>query len=127
MPIQVGSYSLYLRVERSTTKVKPDPVNSNSNSSTITTAAMTTTSTKSNRVPHGPSLPSTGPSSKTQVTSTTQSKNEPNETSTTTSGRTIKLSNNGSDRYESPQTPMVSTTRESPPTGRRDTSTTVDR
>ncbi len=124
MSIQVGPYSLYLRVERSTSKVKPEPVIPSS-SSTSTTA--TTTSTKSSRVPHGPSLPSTVPSSKTQVTSTTQSKNEPNETSTTTGGRTIKMSNNASDRHESPQASMVSTTRESPPTSKKDTSTTVDR
>jgi len=119
--IQVGSYSLYLRVERSTTKVKPDPVITNSSSTLNTTT--TTTATKSNRVPHGPSLPS----SKTQVTSTTQNKNEPNETSITTSGRTTKLPNNGNDRHESPQTSMVSTTRESPPAIKKDTSTTVDR
>jgi len=117
--IQLGSYSLYIyiRVERPT-RSKPEPVIINSSSNTSATA---TTSTKSNRVPHGPSLPS----SKTQVTSTTQNKNESNEPPT--SGRTIKLSSNGNDRLESPPTSIVSTTRESPPTSKKDSSTIVER
>jgi hypothetical protein len=110
--------------ERSTTKVKPEPVISNSSSTNAAATTTTATSTKSSRVAHGPSLPS----SKIQVTSTTPSKNESNETSSSTSGRTIKLSNNGSDRHESsPQTSTVSTTRESPPTSKKETSTMIDR
>lgn len=115
MSIQVGYYSLYLRVERSTNKVKPEPVTISSSGTTT----PTTSSTKSNRVPHGPSLPS----SKTQVTSTTQSKNESSEPTTTTSGRTIKLSSNGNNRHKSPQSSAIG---DSPPSN-KDTSTNIDR
>ncbi|CAF3650173.1 unnamed protein product [Rotaria sordida] len=112
--------------ERSTNKVKTEPTITSSSSSGSSTTA-TNPSTKSNRIPHGPPLPSSTTSSKTSVTSTTQNKTEPIESSTLTTGRTIKLSNNANDRHESPQTSIVSTARESPPTNKKDTSTTVDR
>jgi hypothetical protein len=118
--IQAGSYSLYIRVERSTNKVKPEPVIINNSSS-----SSTNTTTKPNRVAHGPAVPASLPSSKTHVTSTTQIKSEPPETSTT--GRPIKSSSNGNDRHESPQISMVSTTRESPPTNKKETSIIGDR
>ncbi|CAF1583731.1 unnamed protein product [Rotaria sp. Silwood1] len=108
--------------ERSTSKTKTEPVIINSSSNSSSTTA-TISSTKSNRIPHGPSLPS----SKTTVTSTTQNKIESNETSTSMTGRTIKLSNNPTDRHESPQASTISTLRESPPTNKKDTSTTIDR
>ncbi|CAF3650930.1 unnamed protein product [Rotaria sp. Silwood1] len=108
--------------ERSTSKTKTEPVIINSSSNSSSTTA-TISSTKSNRIPHGPSLPS----SKTSVTSTTQNKIESNETSTSMTGRTIKLSNNPTDRHESPQASTISTLRESPPTNKKDTSTTIDR
>ncbi|CAF0914333.1 unnamed protein product [Adineta steineri] len=104
------------------------PTNSSSNTNaTTTTTAPTTSLTRSNRIPLGPTLPSSTPASKPQVTSTTQNKNESSETTTTTGGRTIKLPNNGTDRHESSQAPTVSTTRESPPTTRKESSTASDR
>jgi hypothetical protein len=114
--IQAGSYSLYIRVERSTTKVKTEPVIINNSSS----SSSSNTATKPNRVALGPAVPASLPSSKTQVTSTTQNKSEPTD-------RTIKSSNNGNDRHESPQISMVSTTRESPPTIKKETSILGDR
>ncbi|CAF2116715.1 unnamed protein product [Rotaria magnacalcarata] len=114
--------------ERSTSKLKTEPsISSSNNSSTTATTTTTTTTIKSNRTLHGPSLPSSTPSSKPSVTSTTQSKSESNEPSTSTGGRTIKLTSTTNDRHESQQATAVSTTRESPPPSRKEPSTSIDR
>ncbi|CAF1264050.1 unnamed protein product [Adineta ricciae] len=101
--------------EPSTSRIKSDSVVNSSGSATNTASS---TSSKTNRTAHGPSLPPSTPISKSQVSSTTQIKSELNESSTG-GGRMIKLSSNGNDRRESPPT---STTRISPPTSKKESS-----